>query len=132
MPVHVTRLPDLPVIFAKFTGHISPDDVRTVFAESLKMITPDDTLIYRISSLEEADSSFVDAFKSVQAGAAHEPGTTTDSRFKVILVGQSRWLQMFVQFMAQKQFGDVIIPCFPTLPQALEYVRVECEQSSSS
>jgi hypothetical protein len=131
MPVTVTRFSDLPVILAKFTGHISADDVRAVFSESLKLITPEDKLIYRISSLEEADSSFVDAFKSVQAGAAEQEGTTRDSRFKVILVGQSRWVQMFVQFMAQKQFGGIIIPCFPNIEKALEYVRAEYTQASS-
>lgn len=130
MPVTVTRMPDLPVIFAKFTDHITADDVRAVFTESLKLITPDDKLIYRISSLEEADSSFVDAFKSVQAGAKAEPGTTQDNRFKVILVGQSRWVQMFVQFMSQKQFGGIIIPCFPNMEKALEYVQTDCVQSS--
>ena len=125
MPVSVERLPDLPVIIATFSGHIIADDVREVFTRSLTMIKPEDEFLYRISSLEAADSSFVDAFQSVQAGAASQPGTTKDSRFRVILVGRSRWTQMFVQFMAQKQFGGVVIPCFPTMDKALEYVQAE-------
>ena len=129
MPVTVERLPELPVIVAKFSGHIIADNVREVFTRSLTMIKPEDTFLYRISSLEEADSSFVDAFQSVQAGAASQPGTTKDTRFRVILVGRSRWTQMFVQFMAQKQFGGVVIPCFPTMDKALEYVQTEMAKS---
>lgn len=129
MPVTVERLPDLPVIVATFSGHIIADDVREVFTRSLKLITPEDTFLYRISSLEQADSSFVDAFQSVQAGAVEQPGTTKDSRFRVILVGRNRWVQMFVQFMAQKQFGGMTIPCFPTLDKALEYVQTEMATS---
>jgi hypothetical protein len=129
MPVTVKRLEGQPVIIAMFSGYVTADDVRSVFTISLTLVTPEDTLIYRISSLEQADSSFVDAFKSVQAGAAAQPGTTQDSRFRVILVGQNRWVQMFVQFMAQKQFGSVAIPCFPTLELALEYVQNECARA---
>jgi hypothetical protein len=129
MPVTVERLPEQPIIVAKFSGHIIADDVREVFTRSLTMITPEDKLIYRVSSLEEADSSFVDAFQSVQAGATEQPGTTKDSRFRVILVGRSRWTQMFVQFMAQKQFGGVVIPCFPTMDKALEYIEAEIARS---
>jgi hypothetical protein len=132
MPVTVERLPDLPVIVATFSGHIIADDVREVFTRSLTMITPEDKFIYRISSLEDADSSFVDAFKSVQAGAVEQPGTTTDSRFRVILVGRSRWTQMFVQFMAQKQFGAVTIPCFPSMDKALEYVQAEIARTETA
>jgi hypothetical protein len=57
------------------------------------------------------------------------PGSVADRRFSVLMVGHDQWTKLFLQFMAQKQFGGMILPCFVTLNQALEYVQTETAQS---
>jgi hypothetical protein len=125
MPTTVERLPELPIILARYSGHITVGDVLSVFTRSADLIRPDDEVLYRIVCIEDIDVDFSQVLHFAQAGASDTPGSTSDPRLRIIMVGHDKWTKLFVQFMSKKQFGEISLPCFISLDQALEYVQME-------
>ena len=129
MPVTVKRLPDQPIIIASYSGHITVGDVLSVFIRSAEMVKLSDDTIYRISHIEQTEAEFADILHFAQASGSDVPGSSTDPRFRAIIVGHDKWIKLFVQFMSKKQFGGVTVPCFGTLNQAFEYVQTSMATS---
>ena len=129
MPVTIKRLPDQPIIIASYSGHITVGDVLSVFTRSAEIVKPSDNTIYRISHIENTEAEFADILHFAQTSASDVPGSSTDSRFHPVIVGHDKWIKLFVQFMSKKQFGGVVVPCFLTLSQALEYVQSDIAKS---
>jgi hypothetical protein len=125
MPVTVERLPEQPIIVVVYTGRVTVGDVQSVFARSSNMLKPDDELMYRITCIEEIDVDFAEILHFAQSSTLETPGSSTDPRFRVVIVGHDKWTKLFVQFMSKKQFGGISIPCFHTREQAMEYVQRE-------
>lgn len=125
MPVTIERLPEQPIIVVVYTGHVSVGDLLSVFTRSANMVKPDEDLIYRITCVEDTDVDFAEILHFAQTSAFETPGSSTDPRFRVVMVGHDKWTRLFVQFMGKKQFGGITLPCFPTREQAFEYVQAD-------
>jgi hypothetical protein len=129
MPVHVERLPKQPIIITTYTGHVTIGDVQSAFAKSASLVEPGETHLYRIVHMDNIDVGFADVLHFAQVASSDQPGAAHDHRFSVVMVGYDQWTKLYVQFMGQKQFAGVHLPCFVTLDQALAYVQMEVAKS---
>jgi hypothetical protein len=128
MAVHVERLPHQPIIITTYTGHVTVGDVQSAFAQSAALVEPGETHLYRIVHIHDVDVGFADVLHFAQAASSDQPGAAHDHRFSVVIVGHDQWTKLYVQFMGQKQFGGVTLPCFVTLDQALAYVQTDLKK----
>jgi hypothetical protein len=129
MPISVERLPDQPIIISTYSGRVTVGDMHYAFARSAALISPDETRVYRIVHIDNIDVTFADVLHFAQTASADLPGAFMDPRFSVLMVGHDQWTKLFLQFMGQKQFGGMTLPCFVTLAQALAYVQTEMARS---
>jgi hypothetical protein len=129
MPVTVKRLPEQPIIVVVYTGRVTVGDVLSAFTRSAHLIGADEDLIYRIVCIEDTDVDFAEILHFAQTSGSETPGSSTDPRFHVVMVGHDKWTKLFVQLMGKKQFGGIVIPCFITFDQALEYVQTKMAHS---
>src|SRR5687768_7425376 len=126
----VTRLADAPVIVVKL---VMPPrlDIENLFreiaAECLPHIEAANRPLYRINDMSAFDA--LPIFSAVVRGLAFETqqiaGTSSDPRLMPMFVGKGRDVKLIIEALKQKQYGEYIVPLFPTMDAALEYVRSE-------
>jgi hypothetical protein len=131
MTVEVSTLPDKPVVLATLRGQITLDDARYIFQQTheLRQSMPDH--IYRLTDVREATSSFSEIIQIIRSGADDLPSATNDPTITVVFVGKSQWSKLFIDAMRQQQFGQVTIPLFNTLDEALEFINDDIQSRSA-
>jgi hypothetical protein len=125
MPGSVERLPDEPILIARYTGKVIVDDVRHVFERSAELISADDKVVFRVTDMVHSDTDFGEVLKMARELGSGVPGSTGDTRIRAAIVGRGRWAKLFADTIQQKQFGGFHIPLFKDMDDALAYARLE-------
>ncbi|QPC82767.1 hypothetical protein G4Y79_24295 [Phototrophicus methaneseepsis] len=128
MPVKVRRHAELPLIIATLTGDVIIDDVMEMFRRSAELFKPEDALVYRITHVKDATSTFSDMLQVIQSATQQEAASTSDRRVQAILVGTSSWIT-FVRNALQKR--GVNIPLFESIDMAMEFVYLQLEETEA-
>lgn len=131
MTVEVSTLPDKPVVLATLRGQITLDDARYIFQQTHKLRQSMPDHIYRLTDVREATSSFSEIIQIIRSGADDLPSATNDPTITVVFVGKSQWSKLFIDAMRQQQFGQVTIPLFNTLDEALEFIDDDIQSRSA-
>ncbi|MFW5748989.1 MAG: hypothetical protein ACOCYT_05185 [Chloroflexota bacterium] len=130
MPVTIERLPDEPIILATVTGAMSVEDARVIFLRSAEIMEQIDGLAFRITDVRAIETEFAEVISMLKSASKGMPGSTSDPRLRVVMVGTHSLTKMFADAMKQQQFGGIAIPVFERLEDALTYVRYEIEKST--
>ena len=131
MPVEVSALPDKPVVLATLRGQITLDDAIHIFKRTHELRQSMPEYIYRLTDVREATSSFSEIIQIIRSGAGDLPSATNDPTITVVFVGKSQWSKLFIDAMRQQQFGQVNIPLFNTLDEALQFIENDMESRSA-
>ncbi len=131
MPVKVSALPDKPVVLATLLGQITLDDATYIFQQTHELRQTMPEHIYRVTDAREATSSVADMIQIIRSGADDIPSATNDPTITIVFVGKSQWSKLFIDAMRQQQFGQVHIPLFNTLDEALEFIEDDMQSRSA-
>lgn len=125
MPVAVIRHEELPLIIATLTGDVVTDDIIDVFKQSAALLKPQDEVVYRITHILDAQSTFPEMLKAIQEATLNQDASTADKRIRPIFVGTSSWITF-----ARNAFNKrgIQIPAFDSMKTAIEYVQIELQK----
>lgn len=124
MAVMVYRIPETPVIVATLGGEISPQSVNELSAHSAEAASDIEGIVFRIINASAVLSSFSDMYQAMRAARHDAPGSMSDPRFRLILVGRSRWARLARSFMQHRQID---IPIFLTVEDAITFVHMHLQ-----
>ncbi len=131
MPITLECLSDDPTILvATCTGFLTIEDFKDLFAQVAEMIDGVEGQIYRIADYRQADSTFVDIMKTVQA-SQNLVGSAADPRIKTIYVGTSHWIGL-ARTAYQHQLQGLQIPAFESVEDAMTYIYLEIAKSEAA
>lgn len=123
MKLKVERIPDEPIIIATLSGDITPETVMEMFAQSAYWADKLGGRVYRITDIRSTEISFPDLVVVLASCAHRQPGSPSDSRICGVLVGTHGWARFFVDSAQQEQYGQLNIPVFESLDEAMTYIR---------
>ena len=124
MSVTVTRISNEPIFHALFTGTVIEQDLLDMFEQSLEMaqVVPEPH-IYRITESRSADIAFTQIMYVLDSMSNGRAGSSTDPRFKPVLVGDDDNMRTIAEATHQEQYGNMNLPLFTSFEDALAYVR---------
>jgi hypothetical protein len=131
MPVTVYRLPDAPILIATFTGEVNGDVMVEMFRRSDDLIQDEEITVYRISDFRQATSTPLAILTILKAIVVGGPGSPKDRRINSVLLGDNQWVKIGHDTLMSPAFGGYSIPMFPTMSDAMEYIRVQIARSQS-
>jgi hypothetical protein len=120
-------LPGEPIAVTTFEGHVAPMDIIKVSATNADYLDKHGGVLYSIADLRRITTSFPDMLKIINNDNQGRPGSSTDPRLRLMLVGTSEFVKLFVN--AMEQFGGVQIPVFTDLDEAIEAARTAIRQN---
>lgn len=135
MPITVTRLPDEPIIVAKFQ---SPQTLRVEIPRMFRdLITHlpgiDGPCLYVITDATRGDApSFGDIVFILGESRVMLPHRRDNLPVRLLLVGTSPFLGMVTRAMGQFQYGGYHMTLFPTLDDALAAARQELAEHEAA
>lgn len=131
MPVDVSALPDKPIVLATLRGQITLSDATHIFQRTHELRQTMPEHIYRITDVREATSTFSEIIQIIRSGASDSPSATNDPTITIVFVGKSQWSKLFIDAMQQHQFGQVSIPLFNTIEEAMQFVEEDMQSRSA-
>ncbi|MCU0514897.1 MAG: hypothetical protein MUE40_20265 [Anaerolineae bacterium] len=112
-PIHITQL----------TNDLSPGDVEAMFSATRALLHERGcALLYWIIETSPAHAAEAGLKALCQAAGRLEPGTFTDARVHVILVGKDTAFLQFYRDLLQKS-SHPYVPVFERLEQAVAFAR---------
>ena len=124
MPATVHRMPNEAIIVATLSGVVDVATIESMYQRTHEIIGADEH-IHRITDVRDVTSTFAEIMAIIQVASKGTPGSTTDPRIQAIFVGNNHWVQMVRTAMHLKQFGNVNIPMFLTIEDAVDYIHME-------
>lgn len=121
MPISVERLPDEPIIIATYSGHITINDIKTMYQTTADLMGDEQVTFHRISDVRGATSDFMEMLKTVQSSTQEMRGSSSDKRIHVTYVGTSTWIRFTSQAFASR---GIVSSAFEDMETALESVRL--------
>lgn len=127
MVVHITRLPDEPIIVIRATPPTDAyNDVRRKLDDLEALVqTMPGPVIFRIndySALPEPTLNGI-IFVLAEETRTPRPGSAADPRIRNVVVGSHPLIRLAIEGLKQPQYGSVDVPLFDTYDAALAYVR---------
>ena len=123
MPVVVERVPDEPVVIATYSGVITLEDVKHLFAQTAALTADVEGHRYRISDFHDAQSTFGDIVQIMGEARTGASGSSSDPNLTTIFVGSNEWGAMVRNFFTQGQYGGLNIPTVTSIEEAWEFIR---------
>lgn len=130
MAVMVEQYPELPVIVATVTGKMTIEDARTIFSESAAIMDTMSGPVFRITDVRQMDTDFTEVTAMLKEASHGQPGTTSDPRLQVVMVGGHALTRFYADAMRQSQFGGVAVPVFQHIEDALTYITYRLSQTA--
>ncbi|NDJ75066.1 MAG: hypothetical protein GYB65_02310 [Chloroflexi bacterium] len=124
-PFSVEKLPDEPIVVCSMTTNFDlHNDYPAFWAALGSALEGLEAPIYRITELLFDDMEFSDMAVALAAEAkSGMPGSAGDPRIRFVLVSVDGFAQMAVDSVGQDQYGQLDVPLFGTVEDALAYVR---------
>lgn len=131
MTYTVEKLPDRQIIIFHYDGIVRIEDALGVFkdTEAFKNEVGEER-VYRVSDFTNAESTFTEIMKMLQA-ATQQAGGTADPNVTVVFVGSTAWARLYKDAMAQQQRGGKQIPMLTTVQEALDFIEVRRQENAS-
>ncbi|HEC22199.1 MAG TPA: hypothetical protein ENI95_04710 [Chloroflexi bacterium] len=122
MSFTVQRLPNEPIlIVTRFDA--TPSDLLQIFQQSLELSEDIEGTVYRIHDISRVDLDFGTMVAGMANASEKRKGSMRDPRFQDILVGGHELIRLASAAFQQEQYGNLTIPFFESLEEALDYAR---------
>lgn len=132
MAVTVHRLPEEPILIAHFSGSVTADEVLWMYEESDRLIGPQETRVFRITNIIDAQSDFLRVLEIARTAGQERPGSVYDRRIIGVLVGTDKWAKLLAELLHLPQYGGLSFPFFRDMASAFEYIDVEMKRRKRS
>lgn len=123
MPIFVERLSDDPIVIAHLSGHLSIEDILTMFEETVRLTEDVTGRVYRITNVLEAESTFPEIMAIIKQAGNGGRGSTSDPNIKAVFVGTNHWIDFTRRALSQPQYGGINMSLFHTVEEALEFIH---------
>ncbi|MFP4321322.1 MAG: hypothetical protein ACLFTK_02610 [Anaerolineales bacterium] len=126
MPVDIQVHEEENIIIATYTGHVDAyQDVPPVMEAVSRHYEPNGRKVYYISDFREADIDFSGVVVGMAEGTRPVEGRwyVGAPNSETILVGTHAMLKLVQDSIKTDQYGNVELPMFKTLDEALAHVR---------
>ena len=123
MSVKVERIVGKPIIVLHYEGFLDLETVKSAFMQSAVFAAEIEGTVYRIADIRNADSNFVEIVNIIKASRANVQGSSIDTKFQVIFVGQNQLAHLYAD--ALKQLGAAPIPFFDTVEDAMKFIELD-------
>lgn len=132
MSIEVNRLPNEPIILMTYTGAFEAEDLKNAFHRSVELLDEIGDKAYRISDVRGVDEAntrgIIELFKVRKDLREDKAGSSADPRIHAVLVGGNRLARLYADFMNQAQFGNIQLPFFHSLEEAMIYIRSKIKE----
>jgi len=135
MPIEISRLPNEPIILMTFSGGFESDALTNAFRRSVELLDEIGAMAYRISDVRGVESDprgLGELFKALREVRKDKAGSSADPRFHAVLVGGNTLASIYANVMRQNEFGNVQLPVFQTVDEALDYIHFDIDKTKSS
>ncbi|MFW5748855.1 MAG: hypothetical protein ACOCYT_04495 [Chloroflexota bacterium] len=124
MSFDITVLEDAPVVIVScYPPFDFTDEIRQSIRTVGDMLGEDDVRIFRIFDFNKIDLTFSDMVSGLAEKTRDMPGSLRDPRIRTVLVGQHEYVQFKAQALRQTQYGELDVPVFDTLDEAIAHCR---------
>jgi len=121
----VEKLLGEPIMISTFSGTVVLEDTRQSSVATAEFIVEMGGPVHIIADLTNIQASFGETLMILKDQSAIGAGTTSDPNVLLALVGTHTMLKLYADAMAQPQFGQIRIPMFKTIDDALAAARIE-------
>jgi hypothetical protein len=132
MPFSIQRLPDEPILLAKYTGRMEPEDLVALRTQSVQLAGEVER-VYRVNDARQLELSFSDlvAVMGAETATRTNPGSLGDPRFNdIIVVSPGSLVRFGTESLSQEQYGSLQIPLFEDLGEGLAHARAQIKQAT--
>jgi hypothetical protein len=127
--VTVERLPDEQIVILTFGRDyvVGKDSMEMVQAINSN-IDERETGVYVIYDARDLKMSFADLVIAMANQAQKAAGTISDVRMHPVTVGTSEMVKLGALAFKQEQYGNVTIPMFDKMEDAIKYAREQLKK----
>jgi hypothetical protein len=126
MPAMVVNLPDEPIIVLTATDPFVPhEDLPPAYEEVAEMIDGVPGPVYCLYDIGSVYLGFSDLVTTLSTAIRGTPGSASDPRVKVVIVGTDDLAQLASEASRQEQYGRLNFPLFASMEEAVAYARAE-------
>ncbi len=124
MPIHVSNLPDLPVIILEYYSHAkTPDDVEQTLQEVAAFKNERGGKVYRVIDFSKILVNFSDMMLGMATELGREGGSN-DPNVITVFVATGELLEFGAQALReQDQYGKPSVFIFGTRDEAIAFIR---------
>jgi hypothetical protein len=132
MPAIVVKLPDEPIIVLTATDPFAPqEDLLPAYEEVAEMIEDMPGSIYCLYDLSSVYLGFGDLIVVLGTAIRGAPGSASDPRVRGVIVGHDELAQLAADASRQEQYGNLDLPLFALMEEAVAYARAELAEQAS-
>lgn len=126
MSVEIQQYGHDPVLLVQFIDELSIDSVRQMYAESDALASQmDSPVVWRLIDISTTNATFADVMNLVKGHKTHTPGCFSDSRIRTVFCPSHPMARLLADMLAKPEYGNLDLPVFPGLGEALLFVQEE-------
>jgi hypothetical protein len=126
MPAIVVKLPDEPIVVLTATDPFVPqEDLPAAYEEIAEVIDGIPGLVYCLYDISSVYLGFSDLVATLGIAIRGLPGSASDPRVKVVIVGSDDLAQLASEASHQEQYHHLNFPLFAVMEEAVDYARAE-------
>lgn len=119
----VEKLQGEPIIVVDIHNPYDYETEPPQMFEAIRQLAEDAGQGYVIYDCRDFDVTFGDLVAGMRAQTGGAPGSISDPNFLSIIVGSGDMLQLAANGFKQDQYGQIDVPLYPTLEDALQHAR---------
>lgn len=126
MPFEVERLENEPIISTKLIAPFDVEnDVPAFYSAVDAAIKPQEEKVFVIYDIRQFNFSFTDMMTGMALSRTGIPGSASDPRLKIMVVGNQSLLQVGTESMKNDIYGNINVELFTDLDEALAGIRAQ-------
>jgi hypothetical protein len=98
---------------------------EATFQQVAALVEDASETVYVIDDFSDVPLRFDDIVLKLAHLTRNKPGSPSDPRIQYLLVGTHEMLELAARSASQRQYGEVEMPLFESIDDALEYARRE-------
>ena len=132
MPFTAQLLEGEPIILVELSGHLDAQLLREMYQEIASISQSIPGHLYRITNVQQLESSFHEMLEVAREASSGTPGSLADPHITMAFVANDQWIKFTVDTLKQDRFGNLQVPIFRTMNDALAAIRLQIAQEHKS
>lgn len=124
-------LPNLPVIYTRYSGQISASILEESMLDLPYHIQQiEHPFIFQILDTQDSNIDFNETLSFFKKLSKNRPEWLDPTKFEIVFIGTHNMVKLSTQLLKNKQFGEFSIPIFKTLDDAIAYIQTRLKAMS--